>query len=218
VTVHRLAKYCREDPFTRIPNDAISDLRLDIRALGLLVLMLSKPDGWTFREKNLADQGGVGKDALKTSMRKLIEAGYVVRERSARPDGPPIWVTKVYDRPIQPKVGLPDVGKPVSGKTRPLSNKGFVVTKEVSKRDTGTGNSRARKPIDPQWSASLELLQELNSKFPKVDVDRQVEPFVDYWLSRGDARADWNATFRTWCRNQDKWRREKQGVSEGGWR
>jgi hypothetical protein len=85
-------------------------------------------------------------------------------------------------------------------------------------QETRKSRSRHRRPIDQGWNLSPELLQELKVKFPKVDVESQVEPFVDYWLARGEARADWNATFRTWMRNQDKWRREKAGVSEGGWR
>lgn len=216
MSVHRLAKYQTDDPFTRIPNAALNDSRLDLKSRGLLAFMLSKPDGWTFRERNLAEQTGVGREALRSAMTRLIEAGYVIRTWEPRDGAPPIMVTAVFDRAQTPEVGFPEVGKPDNGKTRPLSNEVLLVTKEAVKRDTGRGKNR--KPINPDWRPSLELLQQLKDKFPKVRCADQVEPFLDYWLAKGEARADWDATFRSWIRNQDKWRREREGVSEDGWR
>lgn len=81
MSVHRLAKYQTDDPFTRVPNTAVNDERLDLKARGLLLLMLSKPDGWVFRERHLATVAGVGRDQLRAAMQTLIDAGYVVRTR-----------------------------------------------------------------------------------------------------------------------------------------
>jgi hypothetical protein len=131
VSVHKLAKYCTEDPFTRIPNTAVNDARLGLKALGLLVFMLSKPNGWTFRERALSSQTGVGRDQVRSAMQRLIDTGYVVRCHEPQADGPPIMVTKVYDRPIQPKVGKPKVGKPDRRETQPISNERVLVTKET---------------------------------------------------------------------------------------
>jgi biotin operon repressor len=132
MSVHRLAKYQTDDPFTRVPNSAVNDERLDLKARGLLLLMLSKPDGWTFRERHLAKVAGVGRDQLRAAMQTLIEAGYVVRSKETFDGKPPVTVTRVYDVPQVTEVGLPEVGFPDRGETRPLSNEGVLVTNEVS--------------------------------------------------------------------------------------
>lgn len=100
MTVHRLALYRADDPYTRVPNTAVRDDRLDLKARGLLLLMLSKPDGWRFNERNLAKEAGVSRDQVRGSLQRLQEAGYVERGWEAGPDGKPQHVTRVYDVPV----------------------------------------------------------------------------------------------------------------------
>ena len=134
MSVHRLAKYQTDDPFTRVPNSAVNDPRLDLKSRGLLLLMLSLPDNWVFRERNLAEKAGVGREQVRTAMATLMEAGYVRRRREATDGKPPVTITEVYDTPqIEAKVGNPEVGKPDRRETRPLSNKELEVTKNSTK-------------------------------------------------------------------------------------
>ena len=211
MSVHRLAKYRQDDPFTRIPNSAIADDQLDLKALGLLVIMLSKPDGWTFRERNLAEAAGVGRDALRTAMKTLIEAGYVHRSRVAEDGKPPITVTAVYDRPIQPKVGNPEVGKPDGGKTRPLSNDVVLVTNEKSKKATA---------VPDGWQPSPDLAAELTAKHPNLNISQEAETFADWHGARGNRFVDHGKAFRNWCRKADEFKAGKKagpsGIGTGG--
>ena len=144
MSVHRLAKYQTDDPFTRVPNSAVNDERLDLKARGLLLLMLSKPDGWTFRERHLAGVAGVGRDQLRAAMQTLIDTGYVVRTRESADGKPPVCVTRVYDMP-QTQVGFPEVGFPDRGETRPISNEGVLVTNEVNNLAAAPPKSPAKK-------------------------------------------------------------------------
>ena len=144
VSVHRLAKYQTDDPFTRVPNSAINDDRLDLKSRGLLLLMLSKPDGWVFRERHLAQIAGVGRDQLRAAMATLIDTGYVVRTQESFDGKPPICVTRVYDMPQVAGVGLAKVGFPDRGETQPFSNKPVLVTNEVPLADKPP-ESRIRK-------------------------------------------------------------------------
>ena len=145
MSVHRLAKYQTDDPFTRVPNSAVNDSRLDLKARGLLLLMLSKPDGWTFRERHLASVAGVGRDQLRAAMQTLIDTGYVVRTRESVDGKPPICVTRVYDMPQAAKVGLPEVGFPDRGETRPLSNEVVRETNEENNLAAAPPKSPAKK-------------------------------------------------------------------------
>ena len=99
MSVHRLAHYRADDPYTRVPNTAVNDAALDLKSRGLLLLMLSKPDGWRFNERNLAREAGVSRDQIRTSLQKLTDAGYVSRGWEAGASGKPEHVTRVYDVP-----------------------------------------------------------------------------------------------------------------------
>jgi len=152
MSVHRLAKYQTDDPFTRVPNTAVNDQRLDLKARGLLLLMLSLPDNWVFRERNLAEKAGVGREQVRTAMATLMDAGYVRRRREATDGKPPVLITEVYDTPQSPaEVGNAEVGKPDHGETRPLSNKELRATKNLTNATAPTA-----RPRNEIWDALTE--------------------------------------------------------------
>jgi len=105
MSIQRLSKYSSAEPFTMIPNVTISDERLGPKALGLLVFMLSKHDGWRFREQTIAKQMGVSRAQIRTAMGRLLELGYVQRYWS-REDAQPVQNTVVFD--ICPEVRIQD--------------------------------------------------------------------------------------------------------------
>lgn len=120
--ISRLALYRADDPYTRVPNSTVRDSRLDLKARGLLLVMLSKPDGWRFTERNLAAESGVSRDQIRTAMERLVDVGYVVRERVVV-DGRPVLETRVYDVPIdEGRESRPEsVGDPDGRESRPVS-------------------------------------------------------------------------------------------------
>lgn len=44
-----------------------------------------------------------------------------------------------------------------------------------------------------------------------IDLANETEKFIDYWKRKGKANADWNACWRAWIRNADKFQREQAG-------
>lgn len=152
MSVHRLAKYQTDDPFTRVPNTAVNDPGLDLKSRGLLLLMLSLPDDWVFRERNLAEKAGVGREQVRTAMGTLIEAGYVRRRREASDGKPPVLITEVYDTPQNAaEVGKAEVGKPDHREPRPLSNEELKETKKTTKAAAPTA-----RPRNELWDALTE--------------------------------------------------------------
>lgn len=109
MTVHRLALYRSDDPYTRVPNSTIRDPRLDLKSRGLLLIMLSKPDGWNFTERNLASDAGVSRQQVRTAIETLSDAGYLVRERITH-EGRPVLQTRVYDVPSEGTTSVPSEG------------------------------------------------------------------------------------------------------------
>jgi len=194
MSVHRLAKYQTDDPFTRIPNAAINS-GLSLKALGLLVFMLSKPDGWNFTERGLMSQLDTGRHALASAMTELIESGYVKRtchtEENMRR-----WVTEVYDVPC---FDFPSIEFPEHRETEAVSNKGTKVTNKESKRPA------RNTAMSDDWQPDAENLARIRQKHPLLDTARELDNFRDYWISKGEKRADWNAGLRQWMRNAEKW-------------
>lgn len=48
-----------------------------------------------------------------------------------------------------------------------------------------------------EWGAKNE--------FTREQMESEVPKFLDHWISKGEARKDWDASFRTWMRNARDW-------------
>jgi DNA-binding transcriptional ArsR family regulator len=76
--------------------------------------------------------------------------------------------------------------------------------------------------MSDDWEPEPQNLQRLIEKHPTADVKGEVENFRDYWISKGERRADWNASFRTWIRNSVKFQQQNRkptsvaGLGTGG--
>lgn len=121
----------RRHGFTMVPNSAF-DGSLPLSAIGLYAFMLSRPDDWEFSVSGMAKCLGVGRDAVRSALVKLEEAGFLIREQSHNEKGLFSGNTYVlYDEKIDPLsenpttvAPLPEnptVNAPFSGK--PLTDK-----------------------------------------------------------------------------------------------
>jgi len=69
----------RENPYVLINKTALRDKRISLRAAGLWARCLSYPNDWKFSIKQLASECKEGKCAIYSTMKELIEYGYVLR-------------------------------------------------------------------------------------------------------------------------------------------
>ena len=67
--------------FTIISNKICRDSGLSMRALGLLVNLLCRPDNWTTNSDAIARCFGCGRDQVRTAIRELEERGYMILDR-----------------------------------------------------------------------------------------------------------------------------------------
>jgi hypothetical protein len=68
---------------------------------------------------------------------------------------------------------------------------------------TGSKKGRLRKPetpIDPAWRPDAKGIS-FATREGVTDVSREVGKFIDNHIAKGTLRADWPASWRSWCRN-----------------
>lgn len=116
------------DRFTVLANDALNDQRLSFRARGVLAYVLSKPNDWrTVSELIAAQSPREGRDAIRTALRELADAGYLVREKVQDPaTGRWATISTIFEQPIEAsgtnppeKSAIPTPRKPTFGNPNP---------------------------------------------------------------------------------------------------
>lgn len=143
----------RTQKFTVIPNCVLDDKSLDWNALGLLVYLLSKPDDWAVSVKQLVKVRKAGESAIRTMLKALRDAGYVVMEK--KKTGEVDW--HVFDTPqAKPDGENPKQGKSQTGK-KPNSEKAkqgkspYLLNTDKTLPKTEKTNQRLT--FDSFWSA-----------------------------------------------------------------
>ena len=129
----------RHAQYTVIPKGIFCDSRLNLRDVGLLCFMLHLPDDWNFSVAGLcAMRGGEGRDAIRKSVRKLEECGYLQRSQARDTEtgkmGEAIWY--LYDVPMTEN---PTSAKPMS-ETPTSVNPTQSNTKEPNTKKLNTKN------------------------------------------------------------------------------
>ena len=68
-----------DDHFTQIPNDWLRDKAISLGAKGLLAQLLSHAPGWRISQESLGRDNEIGRDAIRTLINELLNAGYLMR-------------------------------------------------------------------------------------------------------------------------------------------
>ena len=156
-----LRKNNRES-FTVVCNEAIRDEELSLKALGLLVHLLSLPDNWEFSEDGLIKIFKKdGQASIRSGLKELESRGYLKRERNRDEKGRLISVEwTVYEKPRleNPSLDMSSLENP-NLENRPQYNTKETkdeYNKELSNKNphTPTGaerKSESKKHEFPQW-------------------------------------------------------------------
>ncbi|WP_036605308.1 helix-turn-helix domain-containing protein [Paenibacillus assamensis] len=76
----------RTNPYVMVDKYILSDDRLSWKAKGLLIYLLSKPEGWQVYESDLIKRSKDGRDSVRAGIKELISCGYLMR-RQIRENG-----------------------------------------------------------------------------------------------------------------------------------
>jgi hypothetical protein len=129
-----------ESEYTQIPNIYLRDTRLSLAAIGLYAQIMSHRPGWRISQESLARANGIGRDAMRTLLRELIEAGYLhrseQRERNASGQLAGYTYTTKEPESVEPTLDEPTQAEP--------THKNKIDKKNIIK-------NREREAFDEFW-------------------------------------------------------------------
>ena len=147
----------RTSDYTVMSNYHLRDKRLSLKAKGLLSQMLSLPEDWDYTLAGLCYINRESKDAIRTAIHELEQAGYIHRRQTTDSGGKFAGnVYTIYERPQEPPSGDPSSEKPSSGNPttgKPMPEK--PTQRNIEKQNTDQQNTdsipfRAAAPPEPK--------------------------------------------------------------------
>jgi hypothetical protein len=146
-TIHRVSHRKR---WVTIDQRAIEDSRLPWAARGLLVYLLSKPDDWQVRVKDLQKRGDLGRDGIYRLLAVLRQFHYLSyqknRDRDGRVRGGSYAVYEV-PYPDSPETAFPDTAPPRSADSEALPNTdSYLVNNKQLLPKTNQGPTQQTQP------------------------------------------------------------------------
>lgn len=108
-----------ESHFTILANEILRNQKLTLRARGLLGLLLSYPDNWRTSSTQLARVCPDGRDAIRTALRELEDAGFILRRKYQDELGRWISETVVFDSPQESPAQSTFCPQPTPGNPTP---------------------------------------------------------------------------------------------------
>ena len=103
--------------YTVMANHHLRDERLSLKSKGLLSLILSLPDDWRISIEGMTQFSSDGKDAIRSAIQELTDAGYITRAQTHSEAGTfSGYDYIVHEAPVaSPSSGFPTMEKPTTG-------------------------------------------------------------------------------------------------------
>ncbi|MEW6116361.1 MAG: hypothetical protein AB1553_05610 [Nitrospirota bacterium] len=174
----------RRQKYRSISLIAAEDPRLSWAAKGVHTYLITRPEDWKLYYSDLLARSSNSRTALKSAIRNLKQAGYLVLEPIQGEDGKfKGWRWVVYEEPqnfgeesqSSPKARKPTFGKTVSRKNRPTEN---------IQGNNNHNNNNNHSKYKSSLSASHErLLAEAQKLFPDKPLSIELPTRnLDYFL------------------------------------
>lgn len=193
----------KKTDYTVIDNNIFKNKQLTLKAKGMICTMLSLPDDWNFSEDGLVSLSNDGKAAIRSTLKELMQFGYLRRER--RRDDKGVlreYIYTVYEEPnlenqkLEPTCDYPTLEKP----TLENRNTYKILNNKIL-------NNKNKKEIYKEKKFQKPSLEEVKEYCLERNNSVDAEMFIDYYESNGwkvgkNSMKDWKACVRTWERNK----------------
>ena len=184
-----------KDNFSVLPNELINDDRLSTEHLGLLVYLLSKPNDWQVRVKQLQNRFDMGRDKTRRILATLEQYGYISRD-IVRAEGKFSETRYIVKDSPEPENPSPEKPSPVN---QTLTKDRDIQRTESTKSKRGSAKEKLADWMpserDKEYAESLELDWE------------EVLTDIRLWDEKNGNKAAYascSAFWQGWCRREDK--------------
>lgn len=195
----------KDERYFSASNEPFNDERLSWEARGLMGYLLSKPNNWIIRQKDLEKKGPAGEHKLRRMLAELRKYGYMNRIRVIGEGGLIQWETEIYESPSHnpnpnAKVTtrrLSTSGSSTSGKPQDLINTDAPSTNEP-KEPSGA----SAKPLKANQIPQIILFRSITNKYPSKGSQFTVITCMDKVgdrLGREAVADDLLPFYREWC-------------------
>ncbi len=184
-----------KDNFSVLPNELINDDRLSTEHLGLLVYLLSKPNDWQVRVKQLQNRFDMGRDKTRRILATLEQYGYISRDivRAEGKFSETRYIVKDSPETENPSPVFPAPVNQTLTKDRDIQRTESTKSKRGSAKEKLADWMPSEK--DKEYAESLEL------DWKEVLTD------IRLWDEKNGNKAAYascTAFWQGWCRREDK--------------
>lgn len=215
----------RESPFVQIDKELVNDSHISAKAKGIMMYLLSKPDGWKIYEKDIVNHMKDGKDSISSGIKELVERGYIHRELDKSESGKfagynyTVYET-ISDNPHREnRNGKTVNGKTDNGKPAPINNN--LSNNDLSNTKSSNINTLVSTTVEDEevekskykFSEEDMVLSKLLFQYVKKLDPKAKEPNFEYWanavrLMREVDKRNYDEIKEViiWCQNDDFWK------------
>jgi hypothetical protein len=193
--------------FSMIP-EWVLDAGVSDKAIRLYCVLARYADNETHRafpsRETLAKRMGCHAKSVDRAASELLKIGAVTKKQRHNSS---LVYTLIMSRGVDR--GVQGVATPVS---RGVDTD--VHLTRTTELEPKNDISKKAKQVPSDWKPSPEFAIECNEKFPTLVIANEVEAFIDYHTANGSTFKDFNAAFRTWCRNAVKFQAPKTVIHQ----
>lgn len=195
-----------DNPFVMIDRRPIENPKMSWKAKGLLAYLLSRPDDWVVRFRDLVNRSPDGAHTVRAAMKELKEAGHVqvVAER----EGGRVkrWIYTIKELP---DVEFQQVEKQqVENRTYTNKNKDLSKKKVKKAATPPTPTPQEiklyhsvvkRYPNREVYSEVVSAIQKVSDRLLRTCSAEDLQPYFDKWLTKSSNRANFSVWLLEWA-------------------
>lgn len=194
-TIFRVAKNA-DNPFVMIDRRPIENPKLSWKAKGLLAYLISRPDDWVVRFRDLVNRSPDGGHTVRGAMKELKAAGHV--QVIAERDGGRVkrWIYEVYELP--PDVEFQQVEKQQVENRTLNKNKSLPKRKRTNIKEGASATPKAtdfpevvlfrsvakRYPSRDMFEVVVSAIQKIKVRLGREVICDDLLPFWNEWRER----------------------------------
>jgi len=197
--------------YTMLPNEVLENPNLSWKAKGIFGLLASKPDDWDFYMEQISNYASDKQGALKSGIKELEQAGYLVR-KIKHAEGNKFagmeWVLTVPDSAFSRQAENPSDGNSVSRKTIRHTNTNNTNTDNSNTDSTNFSLRQKTIWFIDFWNRLYDTEVRFTDKKEK-QVANRLQVFTageivqsmknrsnDVWLENNGFMKDWDSFWR----------------------